>query len=61
MNDGIEAIPPVEDPNGQAHLYLLPLFDSSDPDGQPVAYLKSLRYTVGNYISQAEAEEFRQM
>jgi hypothetical protein len=26
MNDAIESVPPVEDPNGAAHVYLLPLY-----------------------------------
>lgn len=60
MNKGIKSIPPVEDPNGVAHLFLLPLFDQRRPDAAPIAYLSSLRYTVGNYISQEAAEGFRQ-
>jgi hypothetical protein len=59
MNDAIESIPPVEDPNGAAHLYRLPLYDQSKPDGKPAAYLTSLRYTIGNYVTQAEASAFR--
>lgn len=50
-NDAIESVPPIEDPNGIAHVYELPLFDKKNPDGKPVAYLQSLRYTVGNYIT----------
>jgi uncharacterized protein DUF6073 len=59
MNDAIESIPPVEDPNGAAHIYRLPLYDAATPNGKPAAYLMSLRYTVGNYVTQAEAEAFR--
>lgn len=59
MNDAIEAIPPVEDPNGMARLYRLPLFDTRNPDGMPVAYLNRLQYTVGNYVTVAQAEAFR--
>jgi hypothetical protein len=58
MNEAIESIPPVEDPNGQAHIYRLPLYDKSNPNGLPVAYLKRLQYTVGNYVTQAQAEAF---
>jgi hypothetical protein len=60
MNDGIEAIPPVEDPNGEAFIYYLPLFHSERSDGDPVAFLKRLRYTVGNYLTEDEAKAFRE-
>ena len=59
MNGGIKSIPPVEDPNGTAHNYLLPLYSTSDPNGRPVAYLESLRYTVGNYLTQQAVEAIR--
>lgn len=59
MNKGINAIPPVEDPNGVAHLFLLPLYDHRNPDGTPVAYLSSLRYTVGDYITREAADRLR--
>jgi len=58
MNDAIEAIPPVEDPNGTAHLYRLPLYDRANPDAKPIAYLTSLSYTVGNYVTEAEAAAY---
>lgn len=60
MNDAIDSVPPVEDPNGEAHIYRLGLYDRNNPDGRPVAYLLQLRYTVGNYITLEQAEEFRQ-
>jgi len=60
MNDGIDSVPPVEDPNGQAHIYRLPLYSMQDPEGKPKAYLTSLRYTVGNYVTFEEAEKFRE-
>ncbi|MFZ0769836.1 MAG: DUF6073 family protein [Candidatus Sulfotelmatobacter sp.] len=52
MNDAIKSVPPVEDPNGEAHIYRLPLFNVKEPDGNAAAYLTRLRYTVGNYITQ---------
>lgn len=61
MNDAINSIPPVEDPNGHAHIYKLPLYDRNAPDGQPIAYLTGLQYTVGNYITEATAQAFRAM
>jgi hypothetical protein len=59
MNGGIKSVPPVEDPNGKAHIYLLPLYDVKRPDGVPVAYLESLAYTVGNYLSREAVEEIK--
>lgn len=49
-NDGIERIPPVNDDRGQASIYQLPLFDKRNPNGEPVAYLLSLDYTIGGYL-----------
>lgn len=65
MNDSIDSIPPVEDPNGHAHIYMLPLYHHSssrfDGDrGQPGAYLTSLTYTVGNYLTEEDAGRFRE-
>jgi hypothetical protein len=61
MNDAIDSIPPVEDPNGAAYIYRLPLFDTSKEDGKPFGYLTQLRYTVGNYVTQAEGKRFHQL
>ncbi len=61
MNDAIKSVPPVEDPNGEAHIYRVPLFNVNEPDGKPVAYLTRLRYTVGNYITEEQAERFRKI
>lgn len=61
MNDGIKSVPPVEDPNGEAHIYRVPLFNVEDPNGSPIAYLTRLRYTVGNYITQEQAEKYRKI
>jgi hypothetical protein len=58
-NGAIKSVPPVEDPNGTAYNYLLPLYDTRNPDGHPVAYLESLRYTVGSYITKEAAEALR--
>lgn len=59
MNDAIDSVPPIEDPNGEAHIYRLPLFDVRRPNGSAVAYLTRLRYTVGNYISKEQANQWR--
>lgn len=59
MNENVTSIPPVDDPNGHALLFMLPLFDRANPSGKAVAYLTSLRYGADNYITEAEAESFR--
>lgn len=59
MNDAIESVPPVEDPNGEARIYRLPLYDTRNPDGPPAAYLTRLRYTVGNYLTRTEVDAVR--
>ncbi len=59
MNNAIKAIPPVEDPNGEAHIYKLPLFSYEKPDEKPKAYLAKLKYTVGNYITKSQLEAFK--
>jgi hypothetical protein len=61
MNDAIDSVPPVEDPNGEAHIYRVPLFNVKEPNGKPVAYLTGLKYTVGNYITEEQANKFRQI
>ena len=45
MNRHVERIPPVDDPNGHALLFNLPLYNRKDPDGEPVGYLTS--YAMG--------------
>ncbi len=59
MNNAIESIPPVEDPNGEGHIYYLPFFDVANPKGKPIAYMTGLRYTVGNYITEDAAKAIR--
>ncbi len=59
MNNAIKSVPPVEDPNGTAHIYYIPLFDTKDPNGKPVAYLTSLRYTVGTYLTKEDVTKLR--
>ena len=60
MNEHVERIPPVDDPSGHALLFRLPLYNRVDPDGEPVAYLTSLRYGADNYITESEASSFRE-
>ena len=59
MNGGINSIPPVEDPNGQAFIYNLPLYDVASAGAPPTAYLTSLKYTVGNYLTEDAVASMR--
>lgn len=61
MNDAIDSVPPIEDPNGEAHIYRIPLFNVKRPSGSAIAYLTRLRYTVGNYITKEEAKKWRSL
>ncbi len=54
--DDVRTIPPAGAP-GKGQIYrMLPLYDVAHPEGEPVAYLTSLRFTMGGYLS---AEEIR--
>lgn len=59
MNEHVVSVPPVDDPNGHALLFRLPLFDRTNPSGKPVAHLTSLRYGADNYLTEDEANSFR--
>jgi hypothetical protein len=59
MNEHVTSIPPVDDPNGHALLFLLPLYDTANPTGKPVAHLTSLRYGADNYISRSQVTAFQ--
>jgi hypothetical protein len=56
MNENLTRIPPVDDPNGHALLFRLPLYNVRNPQEEPVAFLTSLRYGADNYLTR---EEFR--
>lgn len=60
MNERLSRIPPVDDPNGHALLFKLPLFNIDDPQGEPVAFLTSLRYGADNYLTRSEFRAIRQ-
>ena len=48
--DDVRSIPPAGNP-GKGQIYrMLPLYDRSDPDGAPVAYLTSLQFRMGTYL-----------
>ncbi|MEK6408074.1 MAG: DUF6073 family protein [Acidobacteriota bacterium] len=59
MNEHVTSIPPVDDPNGHALLFMLPLFDRANASGKAVAFLTSLRYGADNYITEAQAKSFQ--
>jgi len=49
--DDVRSIPPAGAP-GKGQIYrMMPLLDVDDPDGQPVAYLTSLRFNMGGYLN----------
>lgn len=49
--DDVRQIPPAGSP-GKGQIYrMLPLFDVAHPEREPVAYLTSLRFTMGGYLS----------
>lgn len=52
--DDVRSIPPAGAP-GKGQIYrMMPLLDIENPDGEPVAYLTSLRFKMGGYLSQDE-------
>jgi hypothetical protein len=52
--DDVRSIPPAGAP-GKGQIYrMMPLLDVNDPDGQPVAYLTSLRFAMGGYLAPEE-------
>lgn len=59
MNEHVTRIPPVDDPNGHALLFNLPLYNRKDPEGEPVAYLTSLRYGADHYLSETDVKSFQ--
>ncbi|GGK76545.1 DUF6073 family protein [Mangrovihabitans endophyticus] len=49
--DDVRQIPPAGAP-GKGQIYrMLPLHDIENPDAEPVAYVTSLRFTMGGYLS----------
>ena len=50
--DDVRSIPPAGAP-GKGQIYrMMPLLNVDDPDGEPVAYLTSLRFNMGGYLHQ---------
>jgi hypothetical protein len=59
MNERVTSIPPVDDPNGHALLFYLPLYHLTNPNGAAAAYLTSLRYGADNYITEADVRSLQ--
>lgn len=48
--DDVRTIPPAGAP-GKGQIYrMMPLYDRKNPEGEPVAYLTSLRFNMGGYL-----------
>jgi hypothetical protein len=55
--DNVRAIPPAGNP-GDGRIYqILPLYDRDNLDGLPAAYLTSLKFAMGNYVTEAFIRE----
>jgi len=57
--DNVRAIPPAGNP-GVGRIYrMLPLFRTDDVTGCPAAYLTSLNFAMGTYLTEQELERLR--
>jgi hypothetical protein len=55
--DNVRAIPPAGNP-GEGRIYqMLPLYNRADPEGPPAAYLTSLKFAMGSYITEAQIQD----
>jgi hypothetical protein len=52
--DNVKAIPPAGNPGDGRIYHILPLYNREDLDGLPAAYLTSLKFAMGTYITEAE-------
>ncbi len=54
--DNVRSIPPAGNP-GEGRIYqMLPLYNRTDPEGKPAAYLTSLKFAMGSYITEAQIQ-----
>jgi hypothetical protein len=59
--DNVRAIPPAGNP-GVGRIYrMLPLFRTDGPDGPPAAYLTSLNFAMGTYLTEEELHQWREI
>jgi len=61
MNEHVTSVPPVDDPNGHALLFRLPLFDYKNQREKAVVHLTSLKYGADNYITENQVKSFQAM
>lgn len=54
--DNVKSIPPAGSPGKGQIYFVLPLFSKSDPDGRPAAYLTSLKFRMGGYLTPEQME-----
>jgi hypothetical protein len=54
--DNVKAIPPAGNPGDGRIYHILPLYDQTNLEGTPVAYLTRLKFAMGTYITQADIE-----
>lgn len=54
--DNVKSIPPAGSPGKGQIYFVLPLFSRSDPDGKPVAYLTSLKFQMGTYLTPGQMQ-----
>lgn len=57
--ENVRMIPPSGNP-GMGRIYdKLPLFDTADPEGRPLADITALKFVMGAYLTEEELTEFR--
>jgi hypothetical protein len=54
--DNVKSIPPAGSPGKGQIYFVLPLFSRADPDGKPAAYLTSLKFQMGSYLTPAQMQ-----
>ncbi len=52
--DNVKAIPPAGAPGDGRIYHILPLYNQGNLEGEPAAYLTSLKFSMGTYITEAE-------
>lgn len=57
--DNVKSIPPAGSPGKGQIYFVLPLFSRADPDGAPAAYLTSLKFQMGAYLTPAQIQSSR--
>jgi hypothetical protein len=58
--DNVKSIPPAGSPGKGQIYFVLPLFSRTDPDGKPAAYLTSLKFQMGTYLTPGQMQSAQQ-